>query len=453
VAGQPLELSSAEEDRAAATAHEDDETPLPSGGGRVVGASKLARDISKRKQAEEERELLLTREQDAREQADQANRMKDEFLATVSHELRTPLNAILGWSHMLIQGNLDEKTTSRGLETIARNAAEQNQLISDLLDVSRIISGQLRCEKRAVDLIPIINAAADNLRLAADAKGLELRLLLDPAAGMVSGDAARLQQIVSNLLTNAVKFTSRSGSVEVQLKRQDTSVHITVTDTGEGIGQEFLPYIFDRFRQAEGTSSRQYGGLGLGLAIVRHLVELHGGTIRAESEGVGKGATFTATFPVIAVSGDLFDIRSDRRKGPLDEDSLLILKGVRVLVVDDEPDARDLLTIALTRSSADVRAVSTVREAFATLDQWKPNVLVSDIGMAGEDGYNLIRRLRALVPEEGGTIPAIALTGYASENDAVRAQNAGFDLHIPKPVSPGELVAIVASLAAKARQV
>jgi two-component system CheB/CheR fusion protein len=428
-------------------------SPIVDNQGHVVGASKLARDISKRKQAETERELSLASEQEAREQADQANRMKDEFLATISHELRTPLNAILGWSHMLMRGNLDENSTSRGLETIARNAAAQNQLISDLLDVSRIISGQLRCEKRAVDLIPVINAAADNLRLAADAKGLELRLLLDPSAGMVSGDAARLQQIVSNLLTNAVKFTTRSGRVEVQLKRQDTAVVITVTDTGEGIGPEFLPYIFDRFRQAEGTSSRQHGGLGLGLAIVRHLVELHGGSIRAASEGLGKGATFTATFPVIAVSGDLDHAISDRRKESFDEESLLVLKGVRVLVVDDEPDARDLLMIALTHSSADVRAVRTVREALATLDEWKPNVLVSDIGMAGEDGYELIRRLRALVPEQGGTIPAIALTGYASENDAVRAHNAGFDLHIPKPVSPSELVAIVASLAAKARQV
>ncbi len=441
--------------------HEDGSTldisltvsPVVDSQDQIIGASKFARNITKRRQAEKERERSLTREQEARGQADQANRMKDEFLATVSHELRTPLNAILGWSHMLMRGNLDERTTNRGLETIARNAAAQNQIISDLLDVSRIISGQLRCEKRAVDLIPVINAAADNLRLAADAKGLELRLLLDPSAGMVSGDAVRLQQIVSNLLTNAVKFTSRSGRVEVQLKRQDTSVLITVTDTGEGIDPDFLPYIFDRFRQAEGTSSRQYGGLGLGLAIVRHLVELHGGSIGAASEGLGKGATFTATFPVIAVSEGLDDIGSDRRKGSLDEDSLLALKGVRVLVVDDEPDARDLLTIALTHSNADVRAVGTVGEALATLDQWQPNVLVSDIGMAGQDGYDLIRRLRALAPEQGGTIPAIALTGYASENDAVRAHNAGFDLHIPKPISPSELVAIVVSLIAKARQV
>lgn len=428
-------------------------SPIVDNQGQVTGASKFARNITKRKEAEKERARSLTREHEAREQADQANRMKDEFLATVSHELRTPLNAILGWSHMLMRGTLDEMTTNRGLETIARNATAQNQLISDLLDVSRIISGQLRCEKRAVDLVPVINAAADNLRLAAEAKGLELRLLLDPAAGMVSGDAARLQQIVANLLTNAVKFTSRSGRVELQLKRRDTGVVITVTDTGEGIGPEFLPYIFDRFRQAEGTSSRQHGGLGLGLAIVRHLVELHGGSIHAASEGLGKGATFTATFPVIAVSGDLDEISSDRRKGSLDDDSLLILKGVRVLVVDDEPDARELLMLALTHSSADVRAAGTVREALSILDHWKPHVLVSDIGMAGQDGYDMIRRLRALAPEQGGTIPAIALTGYASENDGMRARKAGFDLHIPKPVSPSDLVAIVAKLATKTRHV
>ena len=428
-------------------------SPIVDNHGQVTGASKFAHNITKRKQAEKERARSLTREQEAREQADQANRIKDEFLATVSHELRTPLNAILGWSHMLMQGTLDEKTTSRGLETIARNAAAQNQLISDLLDVSRIISGQLRFEKRAVDLIPVINAAADTVRLAADAKGLELRLMLDPSAGMISGDAARLQQIVSNLLTNAVKFTSRSGRVDVELKRQDTSVLITVADTGEGISPEFLPYIFDRFRQAEGTSSRQHGGLGLGLAIVRHLVELHGGTIGAASEGVGKGATFTAVFPIIAVSEDEDDVKSARSKGSRDEDSHLILKGVRVLVVDDEPDARDLLTIALSHSSADVRAVSTVREALATLDQWKPNVLVSDIGIPGEDGYELIRKVRALEHESGGRIPAVALTGYASENDATRVRNAGFDLHIPKPVSPSDLVGIVAKLATKARYV
>ena len=353
---------------------------------------------------------------------------------------------------MLMRGRLDEKKSARGLETIARNAKAQNQLISDLLDVSRIISGQLRCEMAAVDLSPLINAAVDTVRPAADEKGIQLSLMLEPAAGMVSGDAARLQQIVSNLLNNAVKFTSRNGQVTVHLKREDTSVVVIVSDTGEGIRSEFLPYIFDRFRQAEGTSSRQHGGLGLGLAIVRHLVELHGGTVSAASEGVGKGATFRAAFPCIAVSRNVSDLESAYGvTDSLDENQSFTLQGVHVLVVDDQPDARELVTIALTQSRADVRAVSTAREALELLDQWKPDVLISDIGMPGEDGYQLIRKVRALEREHGGTVPAVALTGYASDEDAARARVAGFQLHMPKPVSPDELVAAVASLALKAR--
>jgi PAS domain S-box-containing protein len=400
----------------------------------------------------EERERLLASEHQARQEAETANRVKDEFLAVVSHELRTPLNAILGWAHMLIGGSLDEKNSARGLETIARNAKAQNQLISDLLDVSRIISGQLRCEMAAVDLSPLINAAVDTVRPAADAKGIQLRLMVEPAAGMVSGDAARLQQIVSNLLNNAVKFTPQNGQVDVHLKREDTNVVIIVSDTGEGISPDFLPYIFDRFSQGEGTSSRHHGGLGLGLAIVRHLVELHRGMVTAASEGVGKGATFRATFPCIAVSSNGIEWeRACGVTGSLDDKRSLMLQGVRVLVVDDEPDARELLTIALTQSRADVRAVSTVREALEVLDQWKPDVLISDIGMPGEDGYDLIRKVRALEAERGETVPAVALTGYASDEDAARARIAGFQLHMPKPVSPHDLVAAVASLALKAR--
>jgi two-component system CheB/CheR fusion protein len=400
-------------------------------------------DITERKRAERLRERSLANEHEARKQADKANRVKDEFLATVSHELRTPLNAIFGWVHILKQGSLDKDTTARGLEIIARNAMAQNQLISDLLDVSRIISGQLRCEMGAVDLMPVIEAALDTVRPAADAKAVELTITLDPAAGMVSGDATRLQQIVSNLLTNAVKFTSRNGHVDVQMKRQDTRVFIIVTDTGEGISPEFLPHIFDRFRQAEGTASRQHGGLGLGLAIVRHLVELHGGTVCASSEGVGKGSTFTVAFPLIAVhrSEDL-----GMRIADATSEQSAILRGVRVLVVDDERDARELLTIALTQGGAEVRTSTTAREALEVLDQWKPHVLVSDIGMPTEDGYEMIRKVRALEPEHGGATPAIALTGYASEQDAARARAAGYQLHIPKPVSPDELMANVARL-------
>jgi PAS domain S-box-containing protein len=386
----------------------------------------------------------------AREVAETANRVKDEFLANLSHELRTPLNAIMGWTHLLTRGKLDEETSARGLETIARNAFAQNQLISDLLDVSRIISGQLRFESGVVDLIRVIEAATETVRPAADAKGIVLNLMLEQGAGLVSGDSMRLQQIVWNLLSNAVKFTPRGGQVTVRLNREYSSVVIVVSDTGEGISAEFLPYIFDRFRQAESTTKRQHSGLGLGLAIVRHLVEAHGGTIRASSKGVGKGATFTVTFPLLAMHRDGIDEeRALFTAGSTDAASSAILKGLRVLVIDDEEDARELLTIALTQSGAEVRVAATVRTALDILGQWKPNVLVSDIGMPGEDGYDLIRTVRALESESGGTIPALALTGYASAEDAARARVAGYETHMAKPVSPSELVVAVASLVAK----
>lgn len=383
----------------------------------------------------------------AREAAENANRVKDEFLATVSHELRTPLNAILGWSHMLMRGNLNEETVARGLEIIARNAMAQNQLISDLLDVSRIVSGQLRFESGVVELIPVIEAAVETVRPAANAKGVELRLNLDPVGGMVSGDSVRLQQVVWNLLTNAVKFTSSEGFVEVSLKLQDASVAIVVSDNGEGINAEVLPHIFDRFRQAESTTKRQHGGLGLGLAITRHLVEAHGGTIRAASSGSGKGATFTVTFPVIGLTKEeSVSGRLDAGDESLDHPPATILRGLRVLVVDDEEDARELLIMLLTQSGATVNAAPTVRAALEILDQWKPDVLVSDIGMPGEDGYDLIRTVRMLKPEKGGAIPALAVTGYASTEHATRALAAGYQKHMAKPVSPTELVSKIASL-------
>ena len=387
----------------------------------------------------------------AREAAENANRVKDEFLATVSHELRTPLNAIMGWTHLLTRGKLDEETSARGLETIARNASAQNQLISDLLDVSRIISGQLRFESGVVDLVRVIEAATETVRPAADAKGIVLHLKLEHDAELVSGDSMRLQQIVWNLLSNAVKFTPKGGQVTVGLKREYSSVVIVVSDTGEGISVEFLPYIFDRFRQAESTSKRQHNGLGLGLAIVRHLVEAHGGTISASSKGRGMGATFTVTFPLLAVHRNAID--GDHAFYPGGSATTVpagILNGSRALVIDDEEDARELLTIALTQSGAEVRTAATVRAALDILDQWKPNVLVSDIGMPGQDGYDLIRTVRALESERGGRIPALALTGYASAEDAARARLAGYETHMAKPVSPGDLVLAVASLVAKA---
>ncbi len=383
----------------------------------------------------------------AREIAESANRVKDEFLATVSHELRTPLNAIMGWTHLLTRGKLDEETSARGLETIARNASAQNQLISDLLDISRIISGQLRFESGVVDLTSVIEAAAETVRPAADSKGIVLQLKLDRGAGLVSGDAMRLQQIVWNLLSNAIKFTSKEGQVTVRLHRENSSVVVSVSDSGEGISADFLPYIFDRFRQAESTSKRQHAGLGLGLAIVRHLVEAHGGTISASSKGVGWGATFTVTFPLLALRRNTIDADpAFFAAGSMAFASSSVLKGLRVLVIDDEEDARELLNLALTQCGAEVRTAATVREALELLSQWKPHALVSDIGMPGEDGYDLIRTVRALESEKGGSTPALALTGYASAEDAARTRLAGYQTHMAKPVAPGDLVKAVASL-------
>lgn len=387
--------------------------------------------------------------QQAREAAESASRVKDEFLATLSHELRTPLNAIMGWTHLLTKGKLDEAATARGLETIARNAFVQNQLISDLLDVSRIVSGQLRFETAVVDLNPVIEAAVETVRPAADAREIVLRLKLEPGAGLVSGDSMRLQQVVWNLLSNAVKFTPKGGEVTVELKREYSSVVIVVSDTGEGISPEFLPYMFDRFRQAESTSKRQHTGLGLGLAIVRHLVEAHGGTIQASSKGIGQGATFSVTLPLLAV--DRAGVGAERGflfAGSAISSPSAILRNLRVLVIDDEEDARELLNIALTQSGAEVKTAATVRAALDILRQWKPNVLVSDIGMPGEDGYDLIRTVRALESETGEAVPALALTGYASAEDAARARVAGYQTHMAKPVSPSDLVVAVASLVA-----
>lgn len=357
---------------------------------------------------------------------------------------------------MLVRGKLDEKNIAHGLEVIERNARAQHQLIADLLDVSRIISGKFRFDQGMVELIPTIEAALETVRPAAEAKGVQLEFQVDSAAGLVSGDANRLQQVVWNLLTNAIKYTPRQGRVEVHLKHQDSSAAIVVHDSGEGIRPEFLPYIFERFRQADGTTTRQHGGLGLGLAIVRQLIESHGGTVHAASEGVGRGATFTVILPLMALRNSELGMRNeddgDHKQSEAFDLQSANLTDLRVLVVDDELDARELLTLALTHSGAEVKVAATVSAALEIINQWKPDVLVSDIGMPSEDGYELIRRVRALGPESGGTIPAVALTGYASEEDAARARVAGFELHMAKPVSPSELVANVANLVMKARQ-
>lgn len=405
-----------------------------------------------RKRGEEERAQLLISEQRARQEAEAANRTKDEFLGTLSHELRTPLTAILGWARMLSAGQLDESNRQRALETIERNARAQSQLIEDILDVSRVISGKLRLEVRPLDLGTVIEAAVDTALPAADAKDIRLQRVLDSGASMVSGDSTRLQQVVWNLLSNAIKFTPKGGRVQVRLERINSHVEIVISDTGQGMSADILPFIFERFRQADSTSTRAHGGLGLGLAIVRHLVELHGGTVEAESAGVGQGATFTVKLPLIAMrSVDLSSERSEDRVHPTASSDVPfecppVLDGLHVLVVDDEEDARVFVKTVLEQCGARVSVARSAAEALAALKKLRPDVLVSDLGMPEEDGYSLIKQVRALPSEEGGRTPAAALTAYARVEDRMKVLRSGFQIHLPKPIEPAELVTVVANL-------
>ena len=411
-----------------------------------VANQELKREIRVREWAEQERARLLVLEQAARRQAEEANRTKDEFLATLSHELRTPLNAILGWVQVLRTGKLDEAAAVRALETIERNARVQAQLIADLLDVSRIITGKLRLDFKPVELRRIIDAALESVRPAADAKGILLDLSVSPLASPVLGDSDRLQQVVWNLLSNALKFTPRGGRVEVSVREAGGNAALRVRDTGIGIRPDFLPYVFDRFRQAEGSITRSHGGLGLGLSIVRHLIELHGGTVEVESEGEGKGAVFIVHLP----------LRAELAEDPLDRTGMTLrtlipdlLAGVSVVVVEDEADTRDLLVVTLQHSGAEVAAFGSVPEALEWFDRAVPDVLVSDIGVPGEDGYSLIRKIRTREPGRGGNVPAAALTAYARAEDRLRALESGYQTHLAKPIDPSELIATVARLAGR----
>lgn len=390
------------------------------------------RDITEQKQVEEERIHLL-------ERAEAANRIKDEFLAIVSHELRTPLNPILGWSKLLRSRKLNQDKVDKALETIERNASLQAQLIDDLLDVSRILRGKLSLQTLRVDLVRVIQAAIETMRLAAAAKSIEIDTQLDSTVGFVSGDPNRLQQVVWNLLSNAVKFTPKGGRITVRLQAIDSQAQIQVSDTGQGISQDFFPYIFDYFRQENSTTTRSVGGLGLGLAIVRHLIELHGGRIEAESDGIGQGATFTVTLPLMSDSPI-----NTQNSSP--EDEGLDLTGVTVLLVEDEVDTLDLLTIILESYGATVEGRTSANEALALFSQGQPDVLISDIGMPGMDGYELIRQVRDLPPDRGGLVPAIALTAYAGEMDHERALSAGFNRHLAKPIEPDQIVDAIANL-------
>ena len=394
--------------------------------------------------AEEERALLLA-------EAEEANRTKDQFLATMSHELRTPMTAILGWSQLLRNNTLSEKDFPRALEIVERNANAQAKLIDDLLDVSRIITGKLRLDVRVVDLASVIEAAVDSLRPTAEAKAIRLQVVVDPLAGPVSGDSDRLQQVVWNLLSNAIKFTPKGGRVQVRLERVNSHVEITVSDSGKGISAEFLPHVFERFRQADGRTTRVHGGMGLGLSIVRQLVELHGGVVVVESAGEGQGATFTVQLPLMVTRREVD--RSERRHptagGGVLFDCPPSLAGLRVLAVDDEPDTRELLRAVLEQCGSEVATAGSAAEALEMFARTKPDVLISDIGMPEEDGYQLIGKVRALEANLGERIPAIALTAYARVEDRVRALTAGFQVHVPKPIEPAELVAVVASLAGR----
>jgi PAS domain S-box-containing protein len=424
--------------------------------GRVREVVLMHEDITERMEAEEERERLLAREQRLRAEAEAANRLKDEFLATLSHELRTPLTSVLGWAKLLRSEQLDQKTTERAVEAIARNAESQTRLVNDLLDVSRIVTGKLRLSVEPIELRSVIEAAAESVRPAAQARGVRLSVRLDARAGAVAGDADRLQQVVWNLLSNAVKFTPAGGRVDVTLARSNNHAEIRVTDTGQGIAREFLPYVFDRFRQADQQITREHGGLGLGLSIVKHIVELHGGTIRAESEGEGRGATFVVNLPLSAAreegagrepqaGGDgpspAIEAAAAQKAGPL--------AGLSVLLTEDDEDSLIFLSAVLEGAGARVARARSAAEGFEKLKLLGPDLLVSDIGMAGEDGYEFLGRVRALGPAEGGRTPAVALTAYARPEDRERAAAAGFQDHIAKPVEPALLVARLARLAGR----
>ena len=436
---------------------DDSAAPIRNEQDEVVGAVLVFRDISERKRMELERERLLATAQAAQKEAERANRLKDEFLATASHELRTPLTAVLGWSRLLRTGKLDAENSARALEAIERNATLQTKLIDDLLDVSRIITGKLKLDRQAIEIAHVVSDAVNTVRPAADAKHITIDTSFDAEAGPVLGDANRLQQVVWNLLSNAVKFTPKNGRIEVALQRVNSEVQVSVGDSGEGISSEYLPYVFDRFSQGDGKTTRSHSGLGLGLAIVRQLVELHGGTVNAHSDGPGRGATFKLQLPVLSINrvpgsksaaNDLTLTRARVTDG-LSIQCPPRLDGVRVLVVDDDSDTRQMLQAVLSECQADVITATSAAEAIKEIARRKPDVLVSDLGMPEQDGYELIRQVRETESAGATRIPALALTAYAKAEDRVRALANGYQVHLSKPVEPAELVLVVANLAGR----
>jgi PAS domain S-box-containing protein len=433
-------------------------TALRNAQGKLLGFAKVTRDLTVRRQAEETERRLL-REQAGREvaesmasKAEEANRMKDEFLATLSHELRTPLNAIVGWAAMLARTHHDPKT-AKAIDVISRNAHAQVKMIEDILDVSRIINGKLRIEPKPTDLVAIANDAIEVVRPSATAKRITIELESSSDVTLFVGDPERLQQVVWNLLSNAVKFTEAGGSIRIGIRKDSSNLVLVVGDTGKGIDADFLPFVFDRFKQADSSTTRRYGGLGLGLALVRHIVELHGGTVAVESPGPGQGSTFRVVLPIYALAAERARKRATLpTPEPRSAEPESSLEGFRVLVVDDDEDARELITAVLEGAGASTEASDSVPGAFIALRRFRPHVLVSDIAMPQEDGYAFIKRLRAMDPAEGGGIPSIALTAYTRNEDRAKALAAGFTTHIGKPVVPADLLAAVANLAMLTRR-
>jgi PAS domain S-box-containing protein len=419
-------------------------SPVKNRAGEIVGASKIARDITLQKQAE--RVLATANEETARQ-----NRQKDEFLTTLSHELRTPLQSIIGWVQILQGGDHNEGELAEGLDVIARAAKSQQHIIDDLLDMSRILSGKVRLDVQKFELGTVLEAALETVRPAAMAKGLKLHSVIDPLGTPVSGDPQRMQQVFWNLLSNAIKFTPRGGRIEVLLQRVNSHLEVSVTDTGIGIASDFLPHVFDRFRQADASTTRNHGGLGLGLAIVKQLVELHGGNVFAKSAGIDKGATFSVMVPRAAVSPQTSGPTRRDGRGERSERAIPALDGISILVVDDDEDSRVMVAKTLEKAGGRVTKAGGADEALRAVDAELPDVVVSDIGMPGKDGYSLLEELRSRSPDKGGKIPAAALTAYTRVEDRVNAMCAGFQILLPKPVDAAELIATVEALAKQAR--
>ncbi|WP_437276536.1 response regulator [Sorangium sp. So ce375] len=453
-AGEPLEMEESVPQDDGLHTYLSIKCPLLDESGRSYAVCGFSTDVSDRKRTEAEREMLLSREQAARAELERTGRLKDEFLALLSHELRTPLTAILGWSHLLRMRGPSDEILGRALGTIERNARAQSKLIDDLLDMSRIVSGRLSLDREVVDLGEMLETLLESAEPTAKTKGIRLELSVGSAGEQVMGDPNRLQQIVWNLLSNAMKFTPQGGQVKLSLRREGSYAHLSVSDTGAGIDPAFLPYVFEQFRQEDASTTREHGGLGLGLSIVQHLVELHGGTVEAASAGKGQGASFTVKLPLEAkraeaLAGGEAPSTPQRRPSWHRGGELVNLKGVRVLVVDDEPDTRELLLRILAECQAEVRTAGSVVEALAELERDQPMVLVSDIGMPQEGGYELIRKVRQLPQERGGGVPALALTAFARAEDRAQALMAGYQMHLAKPVKPPDLVAHVATLAGR----